>query len=134
MILVDANVLLDVLTADPVWLPWSSAELVKAQAAGALVINAIVCAEIAPAFDDDWSRLDQWLRPALFVREALPFESSVIAAAAHRAYRQRGGAKTSPLPDFYLGAHAEAAGHTLLTRDAGRYRTYFPTVTLITPP
>ncbi len=134
MILVDANVLLDVLTADPVWLPWSSAELAKAQALGPLVINPIVCAEIAPAFDCDWSRLDQWLRPSVFLREALPFEASVRAAEAHRAYRKRGGAKTSPMPDFYIGAHAEASGHTLLTRDAGRYRTYFPSVALIAPP
>ncbi len=133
MILVDANVLLDVLTADPVWLPWSSAELAKAQLQAPLVINPIVCAEIAPAFDCDWSRLDQWLRPSLFVREPLPFEASVIAANAHRAYRKRGGAKTSPMPDIFIGSHAEACGHTLLTRDATHYRTYFPSITLIAP-
>ena len=134
MILVDANVLLDVLTADPVWLPWSSAELSKAQALGPLVINPIVCAEVAPAFDCDWSRLDQWLRPSVFLREALPFEASVRAAKAHRAYRKRGGAKTSPMPDFYIGAHAEVCGHALLTRDGNRYRTYFPSVALVAPP
>ena len=103
MILVDANVLLDVLTADSQWLPWSSAELAKAQATGLLVTNAIVCAEIAPAFDCEWARLDQWLRPSLFVREALPFQASVRAAEAHRAYRKRGGAKLSRLQDFCPG-------------------------------
>jgi len=132
-VLVDANVRLDVLTSDPDWLVWSSTELQKAQATGLLVINPIVCAEIGPAFQFDWPSLDQWLRPALFIREALPFEASVIAAAAHREYRKRGGAKTSPLPDFFIGAHALCAGHTLLTRDTARYRTYFPSVLLIAP-
>lgn len=132
-VLVDANVLLDILTADPTWLPWSSMELQKARKLGPVVINPIICAEIAPAFDCDWQRLDQWLRPSSFLREALPFPASVIAAAAHEKYRKRGGTKDTPLPDFYIGAHAEAAGHRLLTRDAARYRTYFPSVRLITP-
>jgi predicted nucleic acid-binding protein len=132
-ILVDANVLLDILTADPVWLAWSAAELQKAQAGGPLIINPLICAEIAPAFDCDWARLDLWLRPASFVREALPYEASPLAAAAHLLYRNRGGSKRSPMPDFYIGAHAQACGHTVLTRDAKRYRTYFPSVPLITP-
>ena len=99
-----------------------------------MIVNPIICAEIAPAIDCDWQRLDRWLRPASFLREALPFHASVIAAAAHASYRKRGGNKDTPLPDFYIGAHAEAAGHTLLTRDVARYRTYFPKVTLIVPP
>ena len=133
-ILVDANVLMDVLTADATWLPWSSEQLKQARRNSAVIVNPIVCAEIAPIFDFDWQKLNKWLRPGLFGREALPFEASVIAAAAHRRYRQNGGTRTSPLPDFYIGAHAEAAGYTLLTRDVPRYRTYFPTVPLIVPP
>jgi predicted nucleic acid-binding protein len=133
-ILVDANVLLDILTADPVWLAWSSAELQKARRSGPVFINPIVCAEIAPAFDFDWKRLDQWLLPGSFYRENLPFEASVLAASAHAIYRIRGGNRQTPMPDFFIGAHAEASGHTLLTRDAARYRTYFPTVNLISPP
>ena len=132
-ILVDTNVLLDILTADPVWLPWSMAELQKAWANGPVIINPIIRAEIAPAFDWDWQRLDRWLHPNAFRREALPFEASVIAAVAHERYRKRGGAKTSPLPDFYIGAHAEFCGHILLTRDTSRYRTDFPKVKIIAP-
>lgn len=132
-ILVDANVLLDILTADPLWLARSSAELRRAKAGGEMLVNPMICAEIAPAFDFDWARLEAWLARAGIRTEALPFAASVVAAAAHRAYRQRGGTRTSPLPDFYIGAHAEVAGHTLLTRDATRYRTYFPKVPLICP-
>ncbi len=132
-VLVDANVLLDILTADPTWLSWSSAELQKARASGPVIVNPIVCAEIAPAFDCDWQRLDRWLRPSSFLREALPFRASVIAAAAHAAYRSRGGTRNTPLPDFYIGAHAEASGHKLLTRDVTRYSAYFPSVSLIAP-
>jgi predicted nucleic acid-binding protein len=128
-VLVDTNVLLDILTADPLWLAWSSAALQKAMAQGPVIVDPIICAEIAPAFDCDWQRLDRWLRPSSFIREALPFQASVLAAAAHDRYRKRGGARTTPLPDFYIGAHAECSGHTLLTRDVSRYRTDFPTVT-----
>ena len=133
-VLVDANVLLDILTADSQWLAWSSAELTKARAAGRVVVNPIICAEIAPAFDFDWQKLDRWLLPSSFVQEALPFPASVIAAAAHAEHRRHGGKRETALPDFYIGAHAEVAGHSLLTRDSARYRTYFPKVTLIAPP
>jgi predicted nucleic acid-binding protein len=132
-VLVDANVLLDILTADPIWCQWSAAALQQARATGPIIINAIVCAEIAPVFSFDWQKLDAWLLPSSFVREDLPFTASVVAASAHQIYRQRGGKKETPLPDFYIGAHAQVAGHTLLTRDATRYRTYFPTVPLIAP-
>lgn len=133
-VLVDANVLLDVLTGDPVWLDWSAEQLRLARQQGPVTVNAIICAEIAPVFDFDWSRLDRWLRPSLFLREHLPFESSVLAAVAFKKYRTCGGTRTSPLPDFYIGAHAQTRGHALLTRDASRYRTYFPSVPLIAPP
>jgi len=126
-------VLLDVLTADPQWLEWSSSRLCDARAAGALGVNPIICAELAPAFEFDWSRLEQWLAGAGILREPLPFAASTIAAAAHREYRRRGGVRTSPLPDFYIGAHAEVEGYRLLTRDAVRYRTYFPKVELTEP-
>ena len=133
VVLVDANVLLDILTADPRWLSWSSAELRKAKARGAVAVNPIICAEVAPAFEFDWVKLDEWLARAGILKEPLPFEASTIAAAAHREYRLRGGVRETPLPDFYIGAHAEVAGHRLLTRDDSRYATYFPKVTLIAP-
>lgn len=132
-VLVDANVLLDILTADPKWLQWSIAALRAARAGGVVVVNPIICAELAPAFGFDWQKLKQWLAPSTLVQEALPFEASVIAAQAHAAYRLSGGTRVSPLPDFYIGAHAQFAGYSLLTRDAARYRTYFPLVPLITP-
>ena len=132
-VLVDANVLLDILTADPRWLPGSASELRRAKAGGAVFVNPIVCAEIAPAFDFDWPRIEAWLARAGILTETLPFAAATITAAAHREYRQRGGTRLSSLPDFYIGAHAEVARHTLLTRDAARYRTYFPNVLLICP-
>jgi predicted nucleic acid-binding protein len=133
-VLVDANVLLDVLTADPQWLHWSSTSLRQAKATGQLLVNPIVCAEIAPAFVFDWPRLDAWLAQAGILKEFLPFEGSTVAAAAHRAYRSRGGARDKPLPDFFIGAHAQVMNCTLLTRDEARYRSYFPSVPLISPP
>jgi hypothetical protein len=133
MTLVDTNVLLDILTADPQWLQWSSSKLYEARSAGSLGVNPIICAEIAPAFDFDWARLESWLDVAGFSKEPLPFAASTVAAAAHRQYRRSGGTRTSPLPDFYIGAHAEVGGHILLTRDGVRYRTYFPNVALTEP-
>lgn len=133
-ILVDSNVLLDILTADPFWLDWSSSALRMAHASGSVIVNPIVCAEIAPVFDFDWRKLDRWLSPPFFVRENLPFEASVIAASSHSIYRKRGGTRHSSLSDFYIGAHAQACGHELLTRDVSRYRTYFPSLSLIAPP
>jgi len=132
-VMVDANVLLDILTADPQWLAWSSTELRSAKASGLIFVNPIICAEIAPAFDFDWPRIDTWLAQAGMVKETLPFEASTVAAAAHRKYRDRGGSRERPLPDFFIGAHAEVAVCTLLTRDAARYRTYFPKVQLRCP-
>ena len=132
MILFDTNVLLDIATVDPVWLPWSEKEVRIAAARGPILINPIIYAELAPAFATA-ADLDQWLDPAVFRRLPLPYAAGWIAAQAFLRYRRSGGAKTSPLPDFYIGAHAEVEGHTLVTRDAARYRTYFPNVLLIAP-
>jgi len=133
-VIVDANVLLDILTADPQWLHWSSTQLRQAKAAGQLLVNPIICAEIAPAFAFEWPRVDAWLSRSGMRKEPLPFEASTVAAAAHRTYRGRGGTRDKPLPDFFIGAHAQVTGCTLLTRDGARYRTYFPNVSLISPP
>jgi predicted nucleic acid-binding protein len=130
--MVDSNVLLDVATLDPVWEPWSSRALGEAHETSILVINAIVYGELAAGFltvED----LDAALPPDLYRREAIPFAAAFLAGRAHRAYRDRGGSRRSPLADFYIGAHAAIAGYRLLTRDARRYRTYFPTLELISP-
>lgn len=130
--LVDSNVLLDVLTDDPTWAPWSSEALERAFDQGPVMINPIVYAEVSVGFDriED---LEEALPATAFVREALPFPAGFVAGKAFATYRRRGGSRSAPLPDFYIGAHASVAGHRLLTRDARRYRTYFPRLVLIAP-
>ena len=130
--MLDSNVLLDIVTADPKGLAWSTDQFRKAAAEGPVLLNPIIYAELAPAFDSQ-AALDRWLRPALFRRLPLPYEAGFSASRAFLAYRERGGTRTSPLPDFYIGAHADTERLPLVTRDAARYRTYFPKLTLITP-
>lgn len=128
----DTNVLLDILTADPKWGAWSRQQFKAAQADGPVSINPILYAELAAHFTKV-EDLEHFLRPTLFKRLPLPYEAGFRASRAFLKYRKAGGAKTSPLPDFYIGAHAEHAGFALVTRDVSRYRTYFPKVKLITP-
>jgi predicted nucleic acid-binding protein len=128
----DTNVLLDIATADPTWLAWSEGQFRSAAGLGPILINPIIYAELAPAFATQ-ADLDRWLDPAVFQRLPLPYSAGWLAAQASIKYRRAGGTKISPLPDFYIGAHSEAEGLTLVTRDAARYRTYFPGVTIICP-
>ena len=130
--LLNTNVLLDIATADPTWLAWSEGQFRAAAVQEPILINPINYAELAPAFATQ-ADLDRWLDPAVFQRLPLPYTAGWLAAQAFVKYRRAGGTKNSPLPDFYIGAHAEAEGLTLVTRDAARYRTYFPSVTLIAP-
>jgi len=132
MLLVDANVLIDVIEDDPNWADWSARQLAAARRRGLLVINPIIYAEVSLAFDDA-ADLDHYLTDADFERRALPWEAAFLAGRAFLSYRQRSGTKTTPLPDFYIGAHAQAEGLTLLTRDVDRYKTYFPKVKLVAP-
>jgi predicted nucleic acid-binding protein len=131
-ILVDSNVLLDVVTADSAWEAWSSTALEDAAETARLVINPVIYAEVSVGFErvED---LDEALPDSAFVREALPWDAAFLAGKSFIAYRRRGGRKRSPLPDFYIGAHAAIRGYTLLTRDPRRYRTYFPSLPLIAP-
>ena len=99
---------------------------------GPIRINPIIYAERAPAFATV-AELDRWLDPVVFKRLALPYAAGWLAAQAFVKYRRNGGIRTSPLPDFYIGAHAEIEKWTLITRDPSRYRSYFPNVPLITP-
>jgi predicted nucleic acid-binding protein len=130
--LFDTSVLLDVRTADATWVGWSEGQLQAAGRVGPVLLNPIIYAELAPAFATQ-AELDEWLDPAVFQRLPLPYAAGWRAAQAFVAYRRAGGAKSSPLPDFYIGAHAEVEGLTVVTRDAARYRTYFPRVPLIAP-
>ena len=132
MILVDSNVIIDVLTRDPAWLTWSEAALREAADRDELAINPIIYAEIASGFAM-MSELDLHLGADAFRRLPLPYEAGFVAGRAFVEYRRRGGVRTSPLPDFYIGAHAAVSGLSLLTRDARRYAGYFPKVQLISP-
>jgi predicted nucleic acid-binding protein len=131
-VLVDSNVILDVLTEDQTWFEWSSRHLVDCAEQGSLLINPIIYAEISIGFQQR-TELEAALPEPFFQRDPLPYEAAFLAGKAFLAYRQRGGERRSPLPDFYIGAHAMVAGLSLLTRDATRYRTYFSEVLLIAP-
>jgi predicted nucleic acid-binding protein len=131
-VLVDSNVLLDVMTEDSRWFSWSAKTLASAAETFRLVINPIIYAEVSIRYSriED---LNEALPIALVEREALPYEAAFLAGKAFLIYRRRSGTKRSPLPDFFIGAHASIAGYSLLTRDAARYRTYFPRLPLIAP-
>ena len=131
MILVDTNVLLDIYRADAIWMPWSLQHLQQAKP-GQLAINMVVYAELAghPA---EPANLDEFLEMLGIQMLELSRPAARLAGLAFRNYRQRRGTKTGVLPDFFIGAHAQAEGYKLLTRDAGRYKTYFPKIKLICP-
>lgn len=131
-VLVDSNVILDVVTGDPLWGSWSSTALEREADASVLVINALVYAEVSIGFEAI-EMVEEALPVDLYRREPLPYEAAFLAGKAFLAYRRAGGSRRSPLPDFFIGAHAAVAGYRLLTRDADRYRTYFPTVELVAP-
>jgi len=129
-VLVDSNVLLDIATNDPTWFARSAAALAAAADEAPLVINPLIYAEVSIGFQriED---VEDALPPRLYRREQLPYEAAFLAGKAFLRYRRRGGTRTAPLPDFYIGAHAAVAGFRLLTRDPRRYRAYFPGVELI---
>ena len=130
--LIDSNVLLDISTDDPDWSSWSSNALERAADAGRVLINPIIFAEVSIRFSTI-EELDEALPVSILERETIPYEAAFLAGKCFVKYRQRGGTRSSPLPDFLIGAHAAVAGYTLLTRDVSRYRTYFPSLELITP-
>jgi len=130
-VLVDSNVLLDVLNDDAEWGGWSSAALRDAADTSRLVINPVIYSEVSIGYD----RIEdvEAALPSVLEREALPYEAAFLAGKAFARYRRSSGLKVSPLPDFFIGAHAAVAGYRLLTRDKRRYRRYFPSVPLLAP-
>ena len=132
MFLVDTNLLLDLFTDDTTWRPWSERAIGDALVDGRVAINQLIYAETSLAFDDA-AALDRELSSLMIERLQIPYRAAFRAGRAFLRYRRAGGTRSSPLPDFYIGAHAEAEGLTLLTRDVDRYRTYFPRVALIAP-
>lgn len=132
MILVDSNILIDVMGDDPTWAQRSGQALSNAADRAELAINPIIYAEISIGFPNETS-LENVLGSTGLRRLDLPYAAAFVAGKAFLEYRRRGGARSSPLPDFYIGAHAAIAGLPLLTRDLSRYQTYFPKVELLTP-
>ncbi len=130
--LVDSNVLLDVLTEDPNWFEWSASRLAECVEKDILVINPIIYAEISIGFKKI-EEVEEALPPDIFIREPLLWEAAFLAGKCFLAYKRRKGKKTTPLPDFYIGAHAAVCGYILLSRDARLYRTYFPKLEIIDP-
>jgi predicted nucleic acid-binding protein len=130
--LVDSCILIDLLADDPTWADWSLNQLDACGQQAPLFINPLILAEISPRFERA-ADLETALAGLPLVREALPWDAAFLAGQAFKIYRQSAGSKTSPMPDFYIGAHALVNGLQLLTRDAVRYRTYFPKLPLVSP-
>jgi predicted nucleic acid-binding protein len=130
--LVDTNVLLDLFTNDPIWADWSARQLRILSAREALLVNPVVYAQLSVGYDrvED---LDAVLVTTGVELVELPRAALFLAGRAFQTYRAQGGTRTGVLPDLFIGAHAVVEGIGLLTRDPRRYRTYFPTITLITP-
>jgi predicted nucleic acid-binding protein len=125
-------VLLDVITGDKQWAEWSAARIAAAIDEGRAVINPLIYAEVSVGYETV-EELEELLPAADYEREPLPYLAGFAAGKAFLRYRRGGGQKRSPMPDFYIGAHAAIAGYRLLTRDVSRYRTYFPTIEIIGP-
>ena len=130
--LVDSCVLMDVLANDPDWADWSLGKLDLLGQQAPLVINPIILAEISPRFDRALD-LDAALQMLPIKREALPWDAAYLAGQAFKIYRTANGAERSPMPDFYIGAHALVGNMRLLTRDAVRFQTYFPKLNIVSP-
>lgn len=132
MLLVDTNVLVDVLQNDPQWADWSIGQLRAQAKLHALAINPVIYAEMSLSFSTLEALDDVVLTMALELRE-IPRPALFLAARAYALYRRRGGNKGQVLPDFFIAAHAAVEGWPLLTRDASRFKTYFPTLDVIAP-
>ena len=130
--LVDSCVLIDVLANDPRWAEWSLGQLDTLGSHAPLIINPIILAELSPRFERA-ADLEAALAALPLVREALPWDAAFLAGQAFKVYRKTKGAKTSPMPDFYIGAHALVNNLQLLTRDAKRYHSYFPKLNIVAP-
>ena len=131
-VLVDSNVLLDIFTEDQQWFAWSSDMLSLAAEHDLLYINPIVYGEISVGFTRI-EELESALPSEMIWREDLPYEAAFLAGKCYAKYRKAGGNRRSPLPDFYIGAHAAVRGWRLLSRDKGRYQSYFPNLEVMAP-
>lgn len=128
----DSNVLLDIATGDPHWGDWSAQALDSCAEFTTLIINPIIYAEVSIRYSTI-EALEAALPRTIYRRAPLPWEAGFLAGKAFLNYRRKGGPRQTPMPDFYIGAHAAIEQFALLTRDATRYRTYFPTVEILSP-
>ena len=133
MTLVDTNVIIDILSSDAIWFDWSAPELEGCRRRGPLLLNEISYAELAARVETE-ADLQQALADLGIKLSRTPTSALFAAGRAFRRYRSAGGLRTSVLPDFFIGAHADIERIPILTRDVRRYRTYFPDVVLIAPP
>jgi predicted nucleic acid-binding protein len=131
-VLVDSSVLIDVATENSEWADRSTDLIVRTSRTCELVINPVIFAEVSISFQRI-EEIDGRLPRATFRREDIPWEAAFLAGKAFLSYRKRGGSRLSPLPDFFIGAHAAVRGYDLLTRDLRGFRSYFPTLTIISP-
>lgn len=129
-VLVDTNVLSDVIHDDPMWRPWALDQLLKHF--GESLINPMIFAELG-CRAASVKELEETLAPFELKYQEIPKPALYLASQAFMDYRKRGGTKTTPLPDFFIGAHAAFLEIPILTRDVARYKTYFPEVALIAP-
>jgi predicted nucleic acid-binding protein len=130
--LVDSSVILDVAQEDQEWEEWSASAIATAAHSGRIVINPLIYAEVSCGYERI-EELERALPADYFIREPLPWAAAFLAGRVFMTYRRRGGTRTSPMPDFYIGAHAAIEGYTLLTRDTRRYRAYFPKLRIVAP-
>lgn len=131
-VLVDSNVILDIFEADPAWVDWSEATLARYSADHVLYINPVIYAEVSIGFEQI-EELEEAITGCEFEMLEIPKKALFQAGKAFMTYRKQGGSRRSPLPDFFIGAHADVSGLKLITRDKSRYNTYFPNVTVISP-
>jgi len=132
MLLVDTNVLVDVLQDDPQWADWSIGQLRAQAKIHELAINPVVYAELSLSFST-FESLDRAVATLELTLREIPRPALFLAGKAYLQYRRRGGSKAQVLPDFFIGAHAAVEGWALLTRDASRFRTYFPSLEVVAP-
>ena len=131
-ILVDSNIILDIVTEDHVWYKWSSKKLSELSLYNRLLINPVIYSEVSISFERI-EELEDVLPESFFIRDQIPWEAAFLAGKCFLKYRRRGGVRSSPLPDFFIGAHASVRNMSLLTRDTGRYGEYFPKLKIISP-
>lgn len=132
-VLVDSNIILDIATNDPKWSEWSGSALSECTEHATLVINPIIYAEVSIGYTTI-EALNSALPRNVYQRDPLPWEAGFLAGKCFLAYRRRGGSRNTPMPDFYIGAHAAIEHLAVLTRDAARFQTYFPKLEILSPP